>query len=459
MWGGDGPESPGQQGNRWNDPVDWSESPGPSFTTCVRGSPVDLHAYDQYGNHVGLTETGETEAKIPGTYIYLPSDEDREFMWIYTEEYLRFEIVATGAGEFDLDLGRYIQSEDKEVLVTYRDVLITANTIVTVELSPDNPDFIMAIDLDGDGTVDLYQKPHEVTIASGENEPPVADANGPYTGIKRVPVTLDASGSSDSDGIIVSYEWDLDNDGTFDDASGNVVQYIWAEAYSGNIRIKVTDDGGAIAITTTTATIIDRPPELAPIGDKTVDEGQLLTFTISATDPDGDPLTYSASNLPSGASFDPTTRTFSWTPRYDQAGTYANVHFEVSDGKLTNSEDVTITVNNVTLQAAVDIDPDTINLKSQGQFITVYIELPPDYDVSQIDISSIMLNGIVPALGHPTEVGDYDNDGIPDLMVKFDRASVQSLLSPGDNTLIITGRLLGWPNTPDFEGSDTIKAK
>lgn len=135
------------------------------------------------------------------------------------------------------------------------------------------------------------------------------------------------------------------------------------------------------------------------------------------------------------------------------------VHFEVTDGELTDSENITITVNNVTLQATVDIDPDTINLKSKGQFITVYIELPPGYDVNQIDISSIMLNGTIPALGHPTEVNDYDNDGIPDLMVKFDRASVQSLLSPGDNTLIITGRLLGWPDTPDFGGSDTIKAK
>ena len=68
-----------------------------------------------------------------------------------------------------------------------------------------------------------------------------------------------------------------------------------------------------------------------------------IKFTISATDADGDQLVYSASNLPDGASFDPDTRTFSWTPRYDQAGVYS-VHFEVSDGQLIDSEDVTITV-------------------------------------------------------------------------------------------------------------------
>ncbi len=76
---------------------------------------------------------------------------------------------------------------------------------------------------------------------------------------------------------------------------------------------------------------------------KSVNEREPLDFTLSAIDPDGDPLVYSASNLPQGASFDPNTQTFSWTPRYDQAGVYT-VHFEVSDGELTDSEDITITV-------------------------------------------------------------------------------------------------------------------
>jgi hypothetical protein len=91
----------------------------------------------------------------------------------------------------------------------------------------------------------------------------------------------------------------------------------------------------------------DRPPVLTAIGGKTVNEGVLLNFTIIATDPDGDPLTYSASNLPIGASFNASTKTFSWTPTYSQAGSYSNVHFQVSDGSLTASEDITITVNNL----------------------------------------------------------------------------------------------------------------
>ncbi|OGO06449.1 MAG: hypothetical protein A2Y92_00225 [Chloroflexi bacterium RBG_13_57_8] len=77
--------------------------------------------------------------------------------------------------------------------------------------------------------------------------------------------------------------------------------------------------------------------------DKVANVGKLLTFAIAATDPDGDMLQYSASNLPDGASFDNVTLTFSWTPRFDQAGVYS-VTFEVSDGDLTDTEDITITV-------------------------------------------------------------------------------------------------------------------
>ena len=44
----------------------------------------------------------------------------------------------------------------------------------------------------------------------------------------------------------------------------------------------------------------NRAPVLDAIGNKSVDEGAPLTFIISATDPDGDTITYSASNLPTG---------------------------------------------------------------------------------------------------------------------------------------------------------------
>ena len=111
----------------------------------------------------------------------------------------------------------------------------------------------------------------------------------------------------------------------------------------------VLSTGDALSIPVVTHdgsnTVINRPPVLDAIGNRSVNEGQLLTFTVTASDPDGDALTYSASNLPSGANFNTTTHVFTWTPGYGQAGSYPNVHFEVMDGSLSDSEDITITVN------------------------------------------------------------------------------------------------------------------
>ncbi len=116
-------------------------------------------------------------------------------------------------------------------------------------------------------------------------------------------------------------------------------------------------------------------------------------------------------------------------------------------------------------QASVDIDPNTLNLKSRGKWVTVYIELPESYDVYDIDINTVMLNGEVPAESDPkygfvkdpeSRIGDYDDDGIPDCMVKFDRLAVQGILAVGDEVEItVTGEVGGIP----FEGSDIIRVK
>ena len=130
--------------------------------------------------------------------------------------------------------------------------------------------------------------------------------------------------------------------------------YTQAGTYN-NVRFTVTDNGSPqmndYEDITITVTNVNRAPVLDPIGNKSVNEGQVLQFTITASDPDGNALTYSASNLPSGAGFNAATRTFSWTPSYTQAGTYPNVRFTVTDNgtpsPLNDYEDITITVNDV----------------------------------------------------------------------------------------------------------------
>jgi parallel beta-helix repeat protein len=116
------------------------------------------------------------------------------------------------------------------------------------------------------------------------------------------------------------------------------------------------------------------------------------------------------------------------------------------------------------VRAKIDVKPDTLNLRSRGNWVTVYIELPACYKVADIDVSSIMLNGTVHAEPRPASIGDYDNDGVPDLMVKFDRAKVIRFISSSIGklgkfmtvTLTITGEL---HNRASFRGSDEIRIR
>src|SRR5262249_24979038 len=64
-------------------------------------------------------------------------------------------------------------------------------------------------------------------------------------------------------------------------------------------------------------------------------EGNPISFTVGVVEPSGAPVLVTANGLPPGASFDPATQLFSWTPGYGQAGTYPGVTFIAADGTLT----------------------------------------------------------------------------------------------------------------------------
>jgi len=128
---------------------------------------------------------------------------------------------------------------------------------------------------------------------------------------------------------------------------------------------------------------------------------------------------------------------------------------------------VTTQVNADSITADVDIDPNTLNLKSNGKFVTVYIELPEEHNAGDIVLETVHLEGI-PAITDSTygfvknpHLMDKDGDGILERMVKFDRAMVISLIiqhmSPNVKqkvTLTVTGNLY---DGTYFTGSDTIK--
>jgi parallel beta-helix repeat protein len=132
--------------------------------------------------------------------------------------------------------------------------------------------------------------------------------------------------------------------------------------------------------------------------------------------------------------------------------------------------------------ATIDLRPDTLNLKSKGRSVTACVRLPAGFDVCDIDVSTVRLNDVVPGrakFGKMREllglkcvtwaIEETDEDLAQDLtnltrglakrrrrvlVVQFDRQAVCALLSPGEQTIEVSGRL---KDGTLFAGTDTIK--
>jgi hypothetical protein len=96
------------------------------------------------------------------------------------------------------------------------------------------------------------------------------------------------------------------------------------------------------------------------------------------------------------------------------------------------------------VEAAVRIEPETLNLKSKGIF-TAFITLPEGYDVADIDISSVLCEGA------PAIRGIIANDA---LGAKFDRQNLVGVDSGDEVSFTVTGNLI---NGMSFSGTDTIR--
>lgn len=187
-------------------------------------------------------------------------------------------------------------------------------------------------------------------VVSVQNVPPVADGGGPYATTLAVPVTLTGAGV-DVPADLLSYAWDLDNDGLFETA-GPVVTYIGLIAGSQTVTLRVTDDDGDSTLAVATVEV-GSPPTAVSGGPYAGDEGSPITLSGSGLDPDGDPLVYTW-DLDNDGVFETTGATTSNT--WFDNGVYA-VTLQVEDdrgGVATDS--TTVTVNNLPPIAVAGLD-------------------------------------------------------------------------------------------------------
>jgi hypothetical protein len=207
----------------------------------------------------------------------------------------------------------------------------------------------------------------EITVSVGiANNPPVLDTIGPQDATVDTELSFTVSATDpDNDGLILTAA-NLPVGATFTDNLDGSGTFTWTPAAGQegghNVLFSVTDTGVPQGTDTEEVAITvaggNAAPVLNPIGNQTAQLDVELALNISATDADGDALTFNADNLPLSATFTDNgdgTAAFSWTPTAGDIGQV--VTFSVSDDYTppgSDSEDVTITLEGVNQPPVLD---------------------------------------------------------------------------------------------------------
>lgn len=208
---------------------------------------------------------------------------------------------------------------------------------------------------DEGGMTDVKQS---VITVNHINRPPIfADLGASFTADENKLFTfaIQASDPDREDSGKIDYAgFNIPAGASFDKTS---LTFTWTPSYdqSGKydgVYFIVKDVDGLSDTVTAPITVnhVNRPPFIASITAQQVDEVKVLSFKLNAADADVEDdgkVTIKATNIPEGAAFQEATKTFTWTPTYEQSGDFTAV-FTATDGAgATDELSVPVKVMNI----------------------------------------------------------------------------------------------------------------
>ncbi|MCX6671359.1 MAG: hypothetical protein NTX92_05525, partial [Euryarchaeota archaeon] len=133
--------------------------------------------------------------------------------------------------------------------------------------------------------------------------PPVAEADGPYTGEECNSILLNGAGSYDPEGYSLTYRWLIN--GEWYDSAGSYYEWVWLDDFSGTITLEVSD-GDLTATDDADVTVVNVPPIIISTNGPTeVELGNEVPIAVNFFDGLPDPRGFIAS-------LDTYTATFYW---------------------------------------------------------------------------------------------------------------------------------------------------
>jgi hypothetical protein len=229
------------------------------------------------------------------------------------------------------------------------------------------------------------------------NRPPAIAEVQPQTVDENKVLTFAISGSDedveDQQRLVLTAP-QLPEGAVFDAATAT---FTWTPTYeqSGAYKavFKIDDGAGMITERTVEMTVnhVNRAPVWEDLPVQTIPENQPLTIAlpvaVEADKEDTDKVKYALLNAPKGSSFDAATRTLTWTPDFDQSGSY-NLEFTVTDGLETIQKSMAITVTHVNREPAIaDIQPQIVDENKTLTFKVVDSD-PDTEDAGKLQVST-----------------------------------------------------------------------
>ncbi len=225
----------------------------------------------------------------------------------------------------------------------------------------------------------------DVTINVSDEDPVLDAITTPIAAAVIGEVTFTAT-ASDAEGEALTFGLTGEPAGASIDSSTGA--FSWTPSTEGSYTFTVTvSEAHGSDSQSVTVNVSDEDPVLDAIATPIAEViGSPVSFTASASDTEGETLTFSLSGAPAGASIDATTGAFSWTPATAGSFTFT---VTVSDANGSDSQEVTVDVS------ALPVSGPTIS-RNRRDIVTVIVTItnPTNAAVSNVSVTAATLDGI-----------------------------------------------------------------